>query len=191
MAVPLLVAPHLTARELELRYQQCKDVEERERLHCVLLKLKGRSSAEIAEFFMHREDWVRRTVRRYNAGGPEAMKDGRADNGAPRTLNDALMAELEARLEARPDDGGLWSGPKVAAWIRGRTGKPCADRTGWVYLVRAGYSLQRPRPKHPGADAEAQMAFKKGGLTLGFRALLLPIPEQTSRYGRWTKPGSG
>jgi len=75
MAVPLLVAPHLTARELELRYQQCKDVEERERLHCVLLKLKGRSSAEIAEFFMHREDWVRRTVRRYNAGGPEAMKD--------------------------------------------------------------------------------------------------------------------
>ena len=157
----------------------------------MLLKLKGRSSAEIAEFFMHREDWVRRTVRRYNAGGPEAMKDGRADNGAPRTLNDALMAELEARLEARPDDGGLWSGPKVAAWIRGRTGKPCVDRTGWVYLVRAGYSLQRPRPKHPGADAEAQMASQKGGLTLGFRALLLPIPEQTSRYGRWTKPGSG
>ena len=178
MTSTLRVSPRLSVRDLEKRYQRCTKVDEREHLLCVLLTLKGRSSAEIAELFMHKEDWVRRTVRRTNARGPEGLKDGRAENGAPRTLDDELMAEFKDRLESPPDDGGLWSGPKAAAWIRSRTGKTCTDRTGWAYLRRADYTLQRPRPKHPDADREAQEGFKKGALQLGFRALLLPIPSR-------------
>ncbi len=135
MTSTLRFSPHLSVRDLEKRYQRCTKVDERERLLCVLLKLKGRSSAEIAELFMHKEDWVRCTVRRTNARGPEGWKDGRAENGAPRTGRRAdgrPLKDGKDRLESPPDDGGLWSGPKAAAWIRSRTGKTCTDRTGWA-----------------------------------------------------------
>lgn len=42
----LRVQPHLCTRDLERRYRRCRDVGERERPHCVLLKLKGLSSKE-------------------------------------------------------------------------------------------------------------------------------------------------
>jgi len=175
MSRVLRVHPHLPTRELSARYKRCKDVEERERLHCVLLKLKGVSTKDIAAIFLKREDWVRRTVRRYNADGPEAMRDGRRTNGSPRLLSDEDMEALDAALQGPALGGGLWSGPKVAAWISDQTGVECTNKTGWSYLKRLGYSIQRPRPKHPDADEKAQEAFKKGGLPIGFRALLTPI----------------
>lgn len=175
MAHILRVAPHLPPAALEKRYLECADVGERERLHCVLLKQEGRSSKEIAAFFRKREDWVRRTVRRYNEHGPDAMKDGRRNNGSSRLLDDAAMASLDAALQQPHPDGGLWSGPKVAAWIAENVGVDCTNRTGWAYLKRLGYSIQRPRPKHPDADPEAQEAFKKGGSPTTFLAWLTPI----------------
>lgn len=171
----LQVAPHLNSRELKSRYLRCRNVEERERLHCVLLKLQGRRSSEIAALFLRKEDWVRRTVRRYNELGPDGMKDQRQHNGSSRLLSDDDMAALDDALQGLAPDGGLWSGPKVALWIAERTGKDCSNQTGWKYLKRLGYSVQRPRPKHPEANQEAQEDFKKGGSLLGFRALLMPI----------------
>ena len=110
MSRTLRIHPHLSTRDLERRYRRCKDVGERERLHCVLLKLKGMSSKEIAAVFMKREDWVRRTARRYNKEGPDAMKDGRRNNGVKRLLTEEDMAALDVALAADPPDGGLWSG---------------------------------------------------------------------------------
>jgi len=175
MAHVLRVAPHLSPGALEKRYLACPDVGERERLHCVLLKQEGRSSKDIAALFRKREDWVRRVVRRYNEGGPEAMQDGRRSNGSSRMLDDASTARLEMALQKAPIDGGFWSGPKVAAWIAEYVGIECTNRTGWAYLRRLGYSVQRPRPKHPDADPEAQAAFKKGGSPTTFLAWLRPI----------------
>jgi transposase len=176
MAHLLRVAPHLSPAALERRYLACSDVGERERLHCVLLKQEGRSSREIAAFFRKREDWVRRVVRRYNQHGPDGMKDGRERNGTSKILDEAAMARLELALAQPHPDGGFWSGPKVAAWIAEHAGVDCTNRTGWVYLRRLGYSIQRPRPKHPEADPEAQEAFKKGGSPTTFLAWLAPIP---------------
>ncbi|TVQ86446.1 MAG: IS630 family transposase [Deltaproteobacteria bacterium] len=178
MAHLLRVAPHLTPAELENRYLACVDVGERERLHCVLLKQEGRSSRDIATFFRKREDWVRRVVRRYNERGPDAMKDGRRHNGSPRMLDEASIKRLEEALRQPHPDGGLWSGPKVAAWIAEHVGVECTNRTGWAYLRRLGYTIQRPRPKHPDADPKAQEAFKKGGFPTTFLAWLEPIPTR-------------
>ena len=117
------------------------------------------------------------------------MADGRRNNGSAPLLADEDLAALDLSLQSPPPDGGLWSGPKVAAWISGRVGVECTNKTGWSYLKRLGYSVQRPRPRHPDADEKAQAAFKKGGLPIGLRALLLPIETPSSRSGRWTKLG--
>ena len=105
----------------------------------------------------------RRTVRRYNAMGPEALREHRG--GALSSVLNAAGREAlkEALVGQTPPGGGLWTGQKVADWIEARTGIQVSDQTGLNYLHALGFSPQRPRPRHPQADPEAQEAFKKGG----------------------------
>jgi len=55
-------------------------------------------------------------------------------------LGTDLRAELAVRLQQPPEDGGLWNGPKVAAWMQERVGRPVAAQRGWDYLRLVGYS---------------------------------------------------
>jgi hypothetical protein len=62
----------------------------------------------------------------------------------------------------RAPDGGLWSGPKVARWVKEKTGKTVSAVTGWQYLRTLGFALLRPRPKHSeAATPEMQTIWKK------------------------------
>ena len=186
----LEVTPHLTSDELVERFRACRDAGERLRWQAVMLKAEGRATKDIADICKRRTDWVRRTVRNYNAGGPEALLDGRKNNGREPALDEGLRAELAEVLLHDPVDGGLWTSAKVASWIEERTGKGVHQRTGWVYLVKAGFSRQTPRPRHPDADQEAQEAFKKGGSPAVFETSFESTPRQRSRSGRKTKGDS-
>lgn len=48
--------------------------------------------------------------------------------------------ELDQALDQPPADGGMWTGPKVAAWMRERLGRDVDPRLGWDYLQRLGRS---------------------------------------------------
>lgn len=172
----LEVASHLSGADLESRYSRCKQVAERDRLHCVLLKSRGGSATEISRILCKKPDWVRRTVRRYNEHGPDALADGRLSNGRARLFSGADEEALRVALDGQAPDGGLWTGPKVALWLAERTGLRCNKRMGWVMLRRLDFRVQRPRPHQPQADKGAQDAFKKGGLRVTWRASLARIP---------------
>ncbi len=58
--------------------------------------------------------WVEKLVARWNAEGPAGLGDRRRGNGAAPALDAAGLAGLAATLEQEPEDGGLWSGRKVA-----------------------------------------------------------------------------
>ena len=97
-----------------------------------------------------------------NADGEEALRDKRKTNGGRPFLDAPQQASLEKALSAPPVDGGLWTGPKVATWISGTLKRPVSAVTGWKYLRRLGWTLQRPRPEHQAsATPEAQQTFKK------------------------------
>ncbi|HET8634388.1 MAG TPA: winged helix-turn-helix domain-containing protein [Gemmatimonadales bacterium] len=81
----------------------------------------------------------------------------------PPRLDAAGMAALTEALGGSAPDGGLWSGPKVAAWMTQRLGRAVSHYRGWAVLRRAGYTRQLPRPQATTADPDAQAAFKKGG----------------------------
>lgn len=55
---------------------------------------------------------------------------------------------------------GVWSGPKVAAWMAEQLGRAAHAQRAWEVLRRLGVTLQRLRPRHRQADAAAQAAFK-------------------------------
>ena len=83
------------------------------------------------------------------------------------------MASLAEAVAGPPPDGGLWTGPKVAAWIGRETGRAHVHpQRGWAYLRRLDQSWQTPRPHHEqAATPEEQEAFKK------------PLKSAASAYG--------
>jgi transposase len=106
---------------------------------------------------------VNKLARRYEAEGVEALGDRRRGNrGAKPLLGEADLEALRERLQTPPDDGGLWSGPKVARWIAARLGLVHVHAPrGWEALQKLGWSLQVPRPKNPrAAPPDEQEAFK-------------------------------
>ena len=69
---------------------------------------------------------------------------------------------MKERLKTPPDDGGLWTGPKVARWLAKFHGlKSVHDQRGWDALVAIEYSIQKPRPRHPKAAGEEERAELK------------------------------
>src|SRR6185437_7377763 len=92
----------------------------------------------------------------------------RRNGGVPSVLRPALLERLRARLEAPPPDGGLWSSRKVAAWMAGELGlaeglAAVLPQRGWEALKAIGWTVQKPRPRHPAsATPEERTAFKKG-----------------------------
>ncbi len=154
---------HLTVAQLEQRYRAARDPIERSHLQIVWLAAQGRSRAEITEATGYHARWISTIIGRYNANGPAALGDRRhANPGGTFRLSTAQRAQVALALDGPAPDGGVWTGPKVAAWIAEATGQPTYPQLGWRYLVQLGYRPLRPRPRHTQGDAEAQAAFPKG-----------------------------
>jgi Winged helix-turn helix len=79
------------------------------------------------------------------------LGDQRRRNGrAASVLTAAVLTALSERLKAPPDDGGRWTGPKVAAWMARRLGvERVHPQRGWEALRRVRWSLQTPPSAAP------------------------------------------
>lgn len=159
----LTLAAHMPVEEVEARYRACRTATERSRWHMLWLVAQGYTCPAVARLTGYSEDWVRTIVHRYNDAGPAGVVDGRrANRGRPPVVSVAVRTDLRDRLVDPPADGGLWSGPKVAAWLSERLGRPVSPQRAWEVLQRIDYSLHQPRPHARAADPTAQAAFKKG-----------------------------
>ncbi len=158
------VADHLSVLALEQQYRSCTDVTAARHVQTIWLLAKGHHIAEVAATVSFARRWVERLRARYNAQGPQALGDLRRRNGrSPSVLRPDLLEKLKARLREPPPDGGLWTGPKVAAWMAGELGlAEVLPQRGWEALKAIGWSVQKPRPRHPAsATPEEREAFKK------------------------------
>jgi len=152
----------LTAEELHERYRHTKDAVERTHWHIVWQIKEGKSPREVGAVLGYTARWVRTVIQRWNSQGEEGLRDHRHETDVSRPLLSAeQQQELARALQEPPEDGGLWSGPKVAQWMQRLLGREIAPQRGWDYLQRVGYSSRVPRPQHAKADHEAQEAFKK------------------------------
>src|SRR5215211_7446001 len=112
------IVGHLSVAELEARYRAARDVTAARHHQAIWLSAQGRTVPELAEILAFVPRWVTQLAARYNAAGPAALGDRRRRNGkAASLLTPDLLAALAERLRTPPEDGGLWSGPKVAARV--------------------------------------------------------------------------
>src|SRR3954469_1051979 len=159
------IVDHLPLEELEARYRAARDVTEARHTQAIWLLAQGRTFVEVAEVLAFVPRWVEELAARYNALRPAPLGDKRRKNGrAASLLTKDVLAALAERVRTPPDDGGLWSGPKVAVWMARHLGLARVHpQRGWEALQRIGWSVQAPRPRHPrGATAEQRGTFQGG-----------------------------
>ena len=81
---------------------------------------------------------------RYDAFGPSSLGDRRRGNGAPATLlTPEILAKLRERLKAPPDDCGVWTAKKAAAFMAAELGRSVVEQRGWEALMapaRSGFT---------------------------------------------------
>ena len=158
------IKSHLSTAELEGRYETAPDPIAKSHFHALWLLSKGLEIDEVAELLSFSTRWVYQLIKRYNDGGPERLGDQRVNNGTePTIVTPEALATLKQRIKTPPDDGGLWTGPKVARWLaQFHAIKSVHDQRGWDALVAIEYSIQKPRPRHPeAATVEDRAKLKK------------------------------
>jgi len=150
------IKSHLPAVELEHRYKTASEAIAKSHFHALWLLARGYSIDQVAGLLSFSTRWVRILIKRYNEGGPERLGDQRAHNGTePKILTPEALAALQERLTSPPDDGGQWTGPKIARWLADFHGLASVhDQRGWDALIAIGWSIQQPRPRHPQAASE-------------------------------------
>ncbi len=187
------IVEHLSVAELEERYRAARDATEARHLQAIWLLAQGRAVLEVASVLAFAPRWVEELAARYNAHGPGALGDQRRRNGrAASVLTEAVLAALSERLRALPEDGGRWTGAKVAAWMAAQLGLATVHpQRGWEALKRVRWSIQAPRPRHPRSVTPEQRAAFKGGSTQRLRRLGPRSPASQSRSGPRTSTASG
>jgi transposase len=157
-----ILVSHWDAAQVLEAYRGAREAVRRSHLQVIWLLLCGESGPAVARVTGFSLRWIEKLAARWNAAGPAGLGDRRRGNGAVPVLDAAGLAALAAALDEPPQDGGLWSGRKVAAWMSAYLGRPVDPKLGLDYLHRLGFSRQVPRPRHAkAAGPEEQEAFKK------------------------------
>jgi transposase len=162
------IAGHLSVEALCERYVSSLDAREARHFQTIWLLAKGHSVGEVADMTSFGRRWIEQLAARYNAEGPASLGDLRRRNGSTASVLKAdLLEKLRLRLKEPPDDSGLWTSAKVAAFLARELGvEKVAVQRGWEALKACGMSIQTPRPKNPNsASPEEAAAFKKGSRT--------------------------
>jgi transposase len=186
------IKPHLSVAELEHRYKSATEPIGKSHFHALWLLARGYAIDETAEVLSFSPRWVRILIKRYNEGGPALLGDQRVHNGTePTILTAEALGALKERLKTPPDDGGVWTGPKIARWLAAYHGlKSVHDQRGWDALIAIGYSIQQPRPRHPQAATEADRTRLKKSFSAPSPPSAANILAPRSRSGRRTSIAS-
>jgi transposase len=149
MTAPLTLPPldEPTLTELRRRYDDTSDAETRTRFQMLLLSAKGQTSTQIAQIVLRSQDTVVRVLKRFLAGGLDAVPR-RTAPGRERRVTAAWEAELVRVIELDPHEVGEetanWTTERLAEYLGKHTGVLVTEETVRVYLHAHDYVCKRP-----------------------------------------------
>jgi transposase len=146
----LITLPQLdpaTLTELHQRYKDTPIVESRTRYQMVLLAQQEYKVPQIARMVLRSEDTVARVLKRFVAGGLDAVPR-HSPPGRERRVTAAWEAELLRVIELDPHEVGQdtanWTTELLAEYLGQHTGIQVTEETVRVYLHAHGYVCKRP-----------------------------------------------
>ncbi len=136
-----------TRAEAERRYNTTTDADTRLRYHIILLAAQGYTAPRIAPLLLRSDDLIQDVLRRFRAGGLDAIPRCYA-RGRARTVTPAWEAELLRVIESDPHAVGVesatWTTGLLAGYLARVTGIAVDRETVRVYLHAHGYVCKRP-----------------------------------------------
>jgi transposase len=149
MPAPLLIAPldAATRTAVERRYNATTDADTRLRYQIVLLAHQGHTVSQITRLVLRSHDMVLRVLKRFRAGGPDAVPRRYAP-GRARTVTPEWEAELLRVIERDPHEVGVasanWTTSLLAEYLAHVTGIAVDQETVRLYLHAHDYVCKRP-----------------------------------------------
>ncbi len=129
-----------------------------------VVKAAEKGISGVSDFFGVHYNTVSVWIRRFKAGGVEALKD-RPKGHNPSKLSPEQLNEIERWIEGQTNRQGKvihWTLEKIRAEIREAWGIAIAVGPLWGHLQRLGYRHKSVRPRHTNRPDEAAVeAFKK------------------------------
>jgi transposase len=164
MASAVKLRMDFSAKELRRLAAAATNANQSRRLLSLAAIVDGMNRTEAARIGGMDRQTLRDWVHRFNAHGPDGLKDNWS-KGKPSRLSAAQRAEVAELVETGPDRAVHG----VVRWRRIDLQRVIAERFGLVYhertvgkLLKAlGFSHVSARPRHPGQDARTIEAFKK------------------------------
>lgn len=158
------VKPSHTPAHLRRLAALAKNANQSRRLLSIAAILDGMKRADAAKIGGMERQTLRDWVHRFNALGPDGLKDNRR-RGNPRRLSPEQHQELAGLVETGPDRAthGVvrWRRVDLQRLIEERFGVVYHERTVGKLLKHLGFSHISARPHHPKQDAGVMEAFKK------------------------------
>jgi transposase len=152
------------AAELRALVKRSRDVRQARRLLALAAVYDGMRRAEAARIGGMDRQTLRDWAHRFNAEGPDGLKN-RAGAGRRRRLTEAQMQALAEIVETGPDpkvDGVVrWRRIDLKRVIEERFGVVYSERAISDLLARLAFSYISGRPRHPRQDERVLEAFKK------------------------------
>ena len=164
MAAAITLRQDFTSQDLRRLAKRGRDAGHARRLLALAEIYDGGSRGDAARIGGVGLQTVRDWVLRFNSGGAEGLKDGKAPGQTP-TLNDAQRQALAAILEAGPVPAvhGVvrWRLMDLAQWVWEEFHLSISKQTLSRELRAMGYRKLSARPRHHAQDTEALETFKK------------------------------
>jgi putative transposase len=154
---------HLTLDELSEAIATSRDPVQRHGLRAIGLLQAGSLAREVAEELGRSPAWVSIIVRKYNGGGPQALRDARHNNpGRALLFDEHELQRIKDALQNPPEEGGRWSGAKLVRWVKAHLGRTIHKSRGSEYLRRLGHRRVPLAPaKSPSPPAETDATAHK------------------------------
>ena len=155
--------PGVSTQELRRMFKTEQNAKPKVRVLCAIHRKEGKSIDDIAGFTNMKRRTVHETLTRFVERGIEA-KDSIKQDGRPAKLTEKQRQDLIKKLEIGPpyNRTGLWTTKEVRDLIRKDFGVKYTKTHVWELLKVAGFSLQRPRPRHYKAPSKKEITrFKK------------------------------
>jgi transposase len=184
------VTRHDTIKQLKKEMRLKANLEARDRIHAVILAMKGHSSAEIADRLAHARSWVNKWVGRYSEQGWAGLWDLER-KGQPKKLSEEDQEEFEKIVRRGPlpeQNLSRYRAKDLQKILREKFGANYSLSGVKAMLHRLGFSSIKPRPRHPQNDPQAMAEWKQKAPAF-VKKVKKNIHTRKSKFGSRTRVG--
>jgi len=151
-------------KEIKRKYEKAKkrklDVNSYRRLLVLHMRGLGKTNKEISEAVGFSPYYVTELVGKYIKHGLDAiLEDKRTSNNRRMDFNEE--ATFLAQFVELANEGLIVTVEKILQKFEEKTGKPSNTSTIYKLLKRHGWRKVKPRPRHPGAASDEEIAVSK------------------------------